>query len=261
MPETDAARDLALLIEAARGAGEIAQRHAGPRARTWDKPGGQGPVTEADLEVNAFLDQHLRGARPDYGWLSEESDDSAARLDRESVFIVDPIDGTRSFIEGSRTWAHALAVVRRGEVTAGVVYLPARDKLYAAAKGQGATLNGAPIRVAGRVDLTGAAVLAAKPGLAPQHWRGPVPDVSRGFRPSLAYRLGLVAEGRFDAMFTLRPSWEWDIAAGALILNEAGAAVSDRHGQTLRFNNPHPQLDGVVAANPRLHAAITGALA
>lgn len=257
MPETD----LALLIDAARGAGEIAQRFSGPKARVWDKPGGQGPVTEADLAVNDYLADHLRGVRPGYGWLSEESADTGDRLDRDTVFIVDPIDGTRSFIEGSRTWAHALAVVRHGRVQAGVVYLPARDKLYAAASGQGATLNGAPIRVGGRAALEGAMVLAPKPVFAPEHWRRAVPAMTRGFRPSLAYRLGLVAEGRFDAMFTLRPSWEWDIAAGALILSEAGAVISDRRGLDLRFNNAHPQLDGVVAANPALHAELTGALA
>ena len=257
MPETD----LALLIDAARGAGEIAQRHAGPTARVWDKPGGQGPVTEADLEVDAYLAERLRRARPGYGWLSEESVDTSARLESDTVFIVDPIDGTRSFIDGSRTWAHALAVVEAGRVRAGVVYLPARDKLYAAATGGGATLNGASIRVGARAALDGAHVLAPKPVFAPEHWRGRVPQVQRGFRPSLAYRLGLVAEGRFDAMFTLRPSWEWDIAAGAVILSEAGAVISDRRGQPLRFNNAHPQLDGVVAANAALHGQLTGALA
>lgn len=256
MPETD----LALLIEAAKGAGEIAMRHSGPTARVWDKPGGLGPVTEADLEVNAYLADVLQSARPGHGWLSEESEDSAARLERDEVFIVDPIDGTRSFIEGSRTWAHALAITHRGKVVAGVIYLPARDRLYAAAKGQGATLNGAPIRVGTRDDLDGAEVLAAKPVFAPEHWRADVPAMTRGFRPSLAYRLGLVAEGRFDAMFTLRPSWEWDIAAGALILSEAGAVISDRRGKDLRFNNRVPQLDGVVAANAQLHNAILDAL-
>ena len=213
------------------------------------------------MAVDALLTELLRGARPDYGWLSEETEDSDARLSCERVFIVDPIDGTRSFIEGSGTWAHALAVADRGVVTAAVVYLPARDKMYVAAEGQGAFLNGAPIRVTDRNDLTGASLLAAKPNLAPQHWIGGTPDVIRAHRPSLAYRLSLVAEGRFDAMLTLRPSWEWDIAAGELILREAGAHTSDRTGQTLRFNNAHPQVDGVVAANPVLHDAITRSLA
>jgi fructose-1,6-bisphosphatase/inositol monophosphatase family enzyme len=107
----------------------------------------------------------------------------------------------------------------------------------------------------------GASVLAARPGFSPEHWQdGIVPALTRAHRPSLAYRLAIVAQGRFDAMFTLRPTWEWDIAAGDLILREAGAITSDRAGAPLRFNNPHPQVNGVVAANPALHAALRTAL-
>lgn len=256
MPESD----LSLLIKAARKAGELAAGFAAETARRWEKPGGLGPVTEADLAVNELLERMLRGARPDYGWLSEESEDSPDRLGRARTFIIDPIDGTRSFLEGSGSWAHSLAVVEDGSVTAGVVFLPMRDRLYAAAAGQGATLNGAALRVSDRTELTGASVLAAKPVYAPQHWRGAVPDVKRIYRPSLAYRLSVVAEGRADAMFTLRPTWEWDVAAGDVILREAGAVTSDRAGRPLIFNNPHPQVNGVVAANPALHETITGAL-
>jgi len=258
LPESD----LALLVEAARAAGRVAAGFAAKTARRWDKPGGLGPVTEADIAVNETLEQILRAARPGYGWLSEESpDDTAHRLAAARCFIVDPIDGTRSFIEGSGTWAHSLAVAEAGTVIAAVVFLPMRERLYAAAAGQGSTLNGTPLRATGRTRLTGATVLAARPGYAPENWRGAVPQVKRLYRPSLAYRLSFVAEGRADAMFTLRPTWEWDVAAGELILREAGAATSDRRGAGLRFNNPTPQVDGIVAANPVLHAEITGALA
>ncbi|MBQ0750848.1 MAG: 3'(2'),5'-bisphosphate nucleotidase CysQ [Roseovarius sp.] len=254
--------DLALLIEAAHAAGRIATGYVGGPLDMQDKPGGAGPVTAADLAVNAMLLEALRGARPVYGWLSEETEDTAARLGAERVFIVDPIDGTRSFIEGSDSWAHSLAVAEGGVVIAAVVYLPMRDKLYAAAAGQGATLNGVPIRATARADLEGASILASKPNYAPENWRGGrVPEVARAFRPSLAYRLSLVAEGRYDAMMTLRPSWEWDIAAGDLILREAGAMTSDRRAGPLRFNNPVPMVDGVLAANPVLHGALHAALA
>ena len=255
------ASDLTLLIEAAREAGQIATRYTGESAKRWDKPGGLGPVTEADMAVNAMLERDLRAARPDYGWLSEETEDGAGRLKRERVFIIDPIDGTRSFIEGSATWAHSLAVAEAGIVTAAVIYLPLRNKLYAAAAGQGATLNEAQITVTDQQSLAGAEVLAAKPNLDAKNWReGRVPKVKRAHRPSLAYRLSLVAEGRFDAMLTLRKSWEWDIAAGDLILREAGAVISDRTGQPLRFNNAEPLLNGVVTANPVLHSALLEAL-
>jgi myo-inositol-1(or 4)-monophosphatase len=258
LPESD----LSLLIAAAREAGEVARAMLAHPLDTQDKPGGAGPVTAIDHAVNAHLAGRLRAARPGYGWLSEESEDDPARLGAARVFIVDPIDGTRSLIEGTDLWAHALAVAEAGVVTAAVVYLPMRDKLYAAAAGQGATLNGQPIRASTRPALAGATLLAASPALDPAHWReGRVPLMRRGFRPSLAYRLSLVAEGRYDAMLTLRPTWEWDVAAGDLLLREAGAVISDRRGGALRFNNPQPQVAGVLAANPALHGAMRAALA
>lgn len=258
MPETD----LSLLIDAARQAGDIARSYHGRDGldvRT--KPEDQSPVSEADLAVNAALEARLRAARPDYGWLSEESADDPARQSRDRVFIVDPIDGTRSFVEGQTTWAHSIAIAEQGKVIAGVVFLPLRDKMYTATAGDGARLNGAPIGVSTPNALEGAEVLATKPNFDARHWRGAVPDLKRSHRPSLAYRLSLVAEGRFDAMFTFRPSWEWDIAAGSLILAEAGARVTDRRGAPLRFNNPHPQTDGVLGAAPRLHAELLERLA
>ncbi len=254
------ASDLSLLIDAARAAGRIATNFTGPDAQSWDKPGGAGPVTEADLAVNAMLETTLQAARPGYGWLSEETEDTADRLNLDTVFIVDPIDGTRSFVEGSKTWAHALAVAHHGIVSAAVIYLPMRDKLYSAAAGQGAFLNGVPIKASDTAELAGASVLSARPNFDPQNWLRAVPEVTRSYRPSLAYRLALVAEGRFDAMLTLRDSWEWDIAAGDLILREAGAVCSDKTGAPLRFNNAHPMLNGVVSASAPVHGQIIAAL-
>ncbi|WP_375688850.1 3'(2'),5'-bisphosphate nucleotidase CysQ [Pseudooceanicola sp. LIPI14-2-Ac024] len=256
MPEAD----LTLLEEAAREAGRIALGYAGRDPQKWDKPGGAGPVTEADLAVNDMLEERLRAARPGYGWLSEESADSPDRLEQDRVFIIDPIDGTRSFIEGGETWAHSLAVVEKGEVTAAVVYLPVKGKLYAAARGQGAWINTRPMRASDRQALSGATMLAAKPTYDARHWPGGVPPVTRVYRPSLAYRLALVAEGRFDAMLTLRDSWEWDIAAGALLLAESGAEVSDRTGRPLLFNNAHPQVKGVLAGGAAVYRQLLAGL-
>lgn len=256
------AHDLPLLIDAARMAGRVATSFAGKTAQRWDKPGDAGPVTEADLAVNALLLSTLMLARPDYGWLSEETEDTTQRLSHDRVFIVDPIDGTRSFVEGSNTWAHSIAVAEHGQITAAVVYLPLRNKLYAAAKGQGATCNGTLIRASDNAALHQSTVLAAKPALMDHHWKTrQVPTFKRNYRPSLAYRLALVAEGRFEAMLTLRHSWEWDIAAGALIAAEAGGIASDRTGAPLRFNNADPRLNGVVAGGRPACAALIDALA
>ena len=249
------ARDLALLTDAARQAGEIALRFWRQAPKAWEKP-GQGPVTEADLAVNAALRDMLRSARPDYGWLSEEDPDSETRLETEFQFILDPIDGTRSFIAGEDVFAISLAVVQNGTARAGVVYLPALDRLYTATDHGPALKDGQPIVASKQQGIDGARLLTTAQALQPQHWPGGVPDLKRSFRASLAYRLCLVAEGRHDGMLTLRDAWEWDIAAGSLIAARAGAAVTDRTGQTLRFNQPNPLAPGVLVAAPGLHAAL-----
>lgn len=255
MPEPDVASDLELLLVAARQAGAIALKHFRSDPDTWDKGDGAGPVTEADLEVDTYLRQALTSARPDYGWLSEETEDSADRLARSHVFIVDPIDGTRSFIDGSPTWAVSLAVVRDGQPTAAVVHLPARDLTYAAALGAGATKNGVSICASAISDPNTAQVLSAKVNFREDHWhRDPPPRPNLSYRSSLAYRLSLVAEGRFDAMLTLRRTWEWDVAAGTLIVTEAGGKVHTMEGVPPQFNSPSAALPGILAGAPALIA-------
>jgi myo-inositol-1(or 4)-monophosphatase len=248
--------DLALLAEAARAAGEIALGYFRRQPEVWDKGGDLGPVTAADVAIDTMLRERLTAARPDYGWLSEETGDDPARLSARRCFIVDPIDGTRAFIAGEPTWSHSLAVCEDGRPIAGAVFLPVKNRLYTAALGEGAARDGAPIRVA----EGGNRVLASSASLRPERWPGGLPPLDRHFRPSLAFRLSLVAEGRFDAMLTLDPAWEWDIAAGALIAAEAGAAVTDRHGAALVFNRPEPRCPGVIVAAPALHATILGHL-
>lgn len=256
MPEAD----LELLEAAAREAGDIARRFWREDPQVWDK-GGDDPVSEADFAVDQHLHQRLLGARPDYGWVSEETEDNPERLDAERVFIVDPIDGTRSFVAGEKTWAHSLAVAVKGRIVAACVYLPVREKMYLAALGQGASLNSEPLKVSGATELEGASVLSPKVSFKDEFWKHGVPPVVRHFRPSLAYRMALIGEGRFDAMLTLRPAWEWDIAAGALIAEEAGATVSDRHGQRLIFNSLGRQTAGVVAGGGAIHQALMSRLA
>lgn len=244
MPETD----LALLLEAGEKAGKIASSYFGQAPKIWDKVDNAGPVTEADLAVNTHLETVLKAARPDYGWLSEETEDATARLDTKRQFVIDPIDGTRAFIEGSRDWAISMAIVEDGVPIVGVVVMPEREKTYAAVRDQGALLNGAPIAATHQADIAAATVLTNKVTMRPAYWaRGEAPPFIRTFKSSLAYRLCLVAEGQFDAMMTLRPTWEWDIAAGALIVSESGGHVTDRKGRALKLNNKFPQVDGVIA--------------
>jgi myo-inositol-1(or 4)-monophosphatase len=248
------ARDLALLTEAAREAGRIALRFWRKEPKVWDKGGEHGPVSEADLAVNEMLKARLLAARPDYGWLSEETPDNADRLAVDTVFIVDPIDGTRAFVAGEETWAHSLAVAHKGRVTAGVVYLPALDRIYVASATSAPMRDGEAIRASRRDRLEGANILTTKANMVAEKWPGGVPEITRSFRASLAYRMCLAAEGRFDGMLTLRDAWEWDFAAGALIAERAGAVVTDQMGAVLRFNTPGAQAKGVLALPPGPHA-------
>jgi len=248
------ARDLALLTDAARDAGRIALRFWRKDPQVWDKGGEHGPVTEADLAVNDMLKARLLAARPGYGWLSEETPDDAARLSCETAFIIDPIDGTRAFIAGEETFAHSLAIAHKGRVTAGVVFLPALDRIYTASETAPPLKDGQPIAASRRDRLEGADILTTKVNMVPEKWPGGVPEITRSFRASLAYRLCLAAEGRFDGMLTLRDAWEWDIAAGSLIAERAGAVVTDRLGKALRFNTPGAMAEGVLALPSGPHA-------
>lgn len=248
--------DLALLIEAAHAAGEIALRYWRKSPEVWEKEQGAGPVSEADLAVDRALNAILTAARPGYGWLSEETPDDRSRLGRQRCFIVDPIDGTRAFLDGTPDFAHSLAVTENGQPVAAVVFLPAQNRLYSAEKGALARLNGAPISVSGRAGVEGASLLTARASMDTGHWCNGVPPVTRAFRSSLAWRLCLVAEGAFDAMLTLRPTWDWDAAAGALIAAQAGARVSDRTGREFSFNQPDPRQNGCIAGAPGVHAGL-----
>jgi myo-inositol-1(or 4)-monophosphatase len=247
------ASDLDLLRVAALDAGRIAMKHFGQKPKIWDKGDGQGPVTEADLEIDAMLHARLLGAHPDAGWLSEETEDDARRLTRDKVFVVDPIDGTKSFINGNHNFSHSLAISEGGRVTAGVVHLPARGLTFEAALGKGAFLNGEPITASVAEAFEGARVLASESQFRSRLWSSTPPPVERHFRASLAYRMCLVAQGRFDGMVTLRDTWEWDVAAGVLICEEAGATATTRTGDRATFNQPTPRMAGMLAAAPILH--------
>lgn len=263
-PDPTLEQELALLVEAAEAAGKIALGFWRRDPKAWDKADAS-PVSEADLAVDAALRVLLAAQRPGYGWLSEESpdgpQDQAARAAAKRVFILDPIDGTRAFLAGEEAFAVSLALVEDGRVLAGVVHLPAMGRSYTATADGPARRDGTVLAVSARAELDGAEVLATRPTLAPDLWPRGVPQVKRGFRASLAWRLCLVAEGRFDAMLTLRAAREWDIAAGALIAQRAGAVVSDRHGTPLRFNAPLPEAEGTICAPPALHRQILAALA
>jgi myo-inositol-1(or 4)-monophosphatase len=250
-------QDLENLKTAALQAGKIALGYFNKNYKTWDKEAGAGPVTEADLEIDDFLKTSLLNSAPHYGWLSEETEDGSSRLTKTKVFIVDPIDGTRSFIAGDETWAHSLAVVENGIPIAAVIYLPKMDLLYTAEVSKGAFLNGNKISVSQNFELKDAEILAKQSILKENIWkRGNSVLFKQRYRPSLAYRLALVAEGRFDAMIALGTSWEWDICAGHLIVSEAGGSVTTNFGDKILYNSKDGSSKGIIAGNPSIHKSL-----
>jgi myo-inositol-1(or 4)-monophosphatase len=249
------AEDLELLEQAAREAGGIALKFYGGDYKRWSKEGGS-PVTEADLAVNKFLHEKLTAARPDYGWLSEESADDPARLGCARVFVIDPIDGTVAFLKNRPHFTICAAVVVAGRPCCGVVYNPATDEMYSARIGNGAHRNGAPIHVSAREKLEGCAMLGPRDELA----RAPWPAMHVQTRNSVAYRVVLVADGSADATVSLSSKRDWDLAAADIILTEAGGKLTDRTGATPIYNREVTRQPSLVAANPALHAEILSLL-
>ena len=247
--------DLDLLVEAAQEAGQIALDHRARGLKIKAKPGGS-PVTDGDLAVDAFLTERLRGARPDYGWLSEESVDDPARLERRQLFVVDPIDGTVAYMKHRPWWTVALAVVEDGAPVAAVVHAPALNETFTAIAGQGARLNGQLIQASDVDRLEDASMLADAALLERPIWEEPWPVMRLERRNSIAYRMSLIGAGEFDAAIALGPKWDWDMAAGGLIASEGGAVVSDHGGRPHRFNRPVPQQASLVCAAPGLHPLI-----
>jgi myo-inositol-1(or 4)-monophosphatase len=239
---------------AAREAGQVAMARWRGEFAHWDKMPGE-VVCDLDLELDALLIERLGGIDPEAGWLSEETVDSAERLLVPRVWVVDPIDGTRDFVRGRRGWAVSVALVEGGKSVIGVLDAPARGENWAAAVGEGATLNGVPIRASNRTALPGARVPA---DILPKADT----DLVMVEKPnSIALRTAMVASGEADLLAAMRWGHEWDIAAAALIAEEAGATVTDALGRKLRFNSTKGEMFGVLACAPGIHAAAVERLA
>lgn len=247
--------DLKLLERAAQHAGALAMQWFGTDMEVQDK-GKNHPVTQADLAVDRYLHETLRAARPDYGWLSEETVDDESRLTCKRTFVVDPIDGTRAFIRGDPHFAVSLAVVEDGQPITGVVFNPAKRRLYAAAKDQGATCDGGRIQVHQCTDLSGCHMIAHKDLFRWKKWPRKWPGMKVSPRNSMAWRMALVASGHADGTLTLRPKSDWDLAAADLIAREAGAKVTDPFGREFCYNLHSTRKAGVICAGKRLHALI-----
>lgn len=245
-------RDVA--VQAATQAAE-AIRAIWDRDDAWvtDKDGGKGPLTQADLTADAILQDHLRAAFPNDGILSEESVDSPERLGKERVWILDPLDGTREFVDRVPEFVVSVALVQAGRPVLGVLVHPIDRRVMVGVVGQGAWLNGEPVRTTDRERLSGGRIVVSRSEIRKgmfDAWGGLATLEPVG---SVAYKMGLVGIGAADATFTPRPRSQWDVAGGAAIVIAAGGRATTTSGQNYVFNRSDPLVDGVVVSNGHVH--------
>ena len=239
-----------------REAGALARKTGQGAFRHWTKGEDRSPVSEADIAVNDLLHQRLTALAPGAGWLSEETE-GAPDTTRALIWVVDPIDGTRAFISGRADWSISAALVEGGRPLVAALYAPASEEVFLAARGAGATLNGAAIKANDGDALRGAKMAG------PKRYLDRVSDLAEGTlaQPkvhSLALRLARVAQGAIDAAFASRGSHDWDLAAADLLVHEAGGALTDFTGRPLNYNGSQAARGALVAAGQARHHALIG---
>ncbi|MGH7788707.1 MAG: 3'(2'),5'-bisphosphate nucleotidase CysQ [Candidatus Binatia bacterium] len=246
--------ELAVAQGAARAAGAIVREvYERPFEVRQKDAGGDNPVTEADTRADACIHEIIGRAFPDDGWLSEETKDSPARLSRRRCWIVDPLDGTKEFTQHIPELAVCIALVDDGAVVLGVEFNPITDELFAGGRGHALTLNGAPARTSDVDVVAEARILASRSEDKRGEWDPFKSLMKVELTGSVAYKLALIAAGRGDGTFSLTPKHEWDICAGAALIEAGGGRITDCHGVPLRFNQQaKPLLPGIIATNGRL---------
>lgn len=243
--------DILQRIQAALDAAREVFARFTPGAIETEYKAGHDPVTEADRAVDAVLRQNL--LRDGEGWLSEETADNAARLDKQRVWIVDPLDGTREFVMGLPEFCVSIGYIENGKPVAGGIYNPATQESFLGAVDSGVLYNGKPAQASLRTSLAGALVLASRSEVKRGEWKqfenAPFRTQAMG---SVAYKLALVAAGKADVTFTLTPKNEWDVAAGAALVQSAGGFVLTLENSPLVCNRKNPLISGLLAGGPDL---------
>lgn len=248
-------RELRILVDQVRLAGRRALELARDGFDVQTKK-DRSPVTTADFEVNRILVNMQQQHFPDDGWLSEESPDDPIRLQKARVWIVDPIDGTKAFVNRVPEFCISAALVEKSRPVVAVIFNPSTDELFTAVRGGGLHLNGA------RIERAAATELAPVVMVSPWEFRSgrwATLDGTVQCRPiySIANALALVAAGRVHATITIEPENEWDLAAGVLLVEESGGTIHDAAGKPFFFNQANPKFRGVIAiaaaANPDLY--------
>ena len=218
------------------------------------------PVTDADFAADHLLKERLGSLLPDSGWLSEETADSPVRLEKERVWVVDPLDGTKEFVMGIPEFSISVALVEDGIPTLAVVFNPATDELYTALRGAGFHYNQKPAAVSKRRQLQDALADASRSEVGRGEFEPFEALVKVNVMGSIAYKLARVAAGQADVTWSRGPKHEWDICAGTLLVEEAGGRCVNLDGDPIVFNRPYPKVNGIIASNGHLHSALLEAL-
>lgn len=248
-------KEMDVLSMAIRKAGAEALRFAVDGFETIQKP-DQSPVTSADLAVNEVLLSHLMSAFPEDGWLSEESPDHLDRLQKRRVWVVDPIDGTKAFISGEPEYCISVGLIEQGRPIVAGIFNPSTDELFTATRGGGLRLNNEPVPPP-------ASWSSRQSVLALNQWEQQIgrftslePSINKRAIRSIAWVLALASTGRIEGVVTWEPENEWDVAAGTLLITEAGGTISDGLGQELLFNQREPRYRGIIATGPHCPEAL-----
>jgi myo-inositol-1(or 4)-monophosphatase len=243
--------DILQRIEAALNAARVVFERFTPGAIETEYKIGHDPVTEADRAVDAVLRENL--LRDGEGWLSEETADNPSRLDKARVWIVDPLDGTREFVQGLPEFCVSIGLAENGKPVAGGIYNPATKETFLGSVDSGVLYNGQPAHASQRKTLDGALILASRSEVKRGEWKS---FEGQSFQVramgSVAYKLALVSAGLADVTFTLTPKNEWDVVAGAALVLSGGGFVSTLDKTNLVANRRDPLLSGLLASGPYL---------
>jgi myo-inositol-1(or 4)-monophosphatase len=258
LPESNTSELIDRLETAVRDAGALALGQFRKPMKTWTK-GKNSPVSEIDIAVDALLKDRLAAAAPEYGWLSEETVDDHARLQAGRIWIVDPIDGTRAYINGEIDWTISAALVEHGRPILGAIFAPASDEMFLGQAHAGATCNGIPITVTPGETLHGARIAGPQRRLAYLAKLQPkiseVPKIH-----SLALRIVRVAQGKIDVALAGGNGYDWDLAAADLLVHEANGMLTTVTGEHLIYNRPDPVHGALVAASSTRHRIVSNLL-
>tara|TARA_B100000989_G_scaffold296051_1_gene278421 strand:- start:826 stop:1629 length:804 start_codon:yes stop_codon:yes gene_type:complete len=241
-----------LIFDAVKNAGKIALEYGKGKINFWYKSKNQ-PVSDADIKINDYLKTFLQEKYPNFGWLSEETVDDGSRNMQKNFWCLDPIDGTRSFLNGKPEFTISLALMNKSIPIFGIIYNPKTKELFHAEKKNGAFCNDKQIKVNNEIYIRN-----CKLGISNSEFENlkrfpTLKNLKISRMGSIAYKIALVAKGEIDIAMSLTKKSDWDLAAGALIVEEAGGTITERNGEPLVYNTDTLEISSIIAANSKIH--------